>query len=117
MTNIDLLTGERFTPQIVVNNRVFLLGLGSDDVVRLTKLRDWFESLIQAARPGTTINGSLTRRVPGNSSLFFPGIDAEALIANLPEVLQGGPGESRFGIHRPSRSLQVRRNSSPAPRV
>ena len=27
MTNIDLLTGERFTPQIVVNNRVFLLGL------------------------------------------------------------------------------------------
>ena len=27
MTNIDLLTGERFTPRIVVNNQVFLLGL------------------------------------------------------------------------------------------
>ena len=53
---------------------------------RLSSLRDWFERQILDALPSAYRNGSSVRRVAGSTSLTFPGVDAEALIANLPHV-------------------------------
>lgn len=53
------------------------------DTERIRQLRDQFEEEILEAIPDVRRNGSLTRRVAGNSSLTFPSVDAEALIANM----------------------------------
>src|SRR5437899_12876831 len=52
--------------------------------VRIGRLRDWFERIVQSGVDGVSRNGSFARRLPGNSSLRFDGVDAEALIANSP---------------------------------
>jgi cysteine desulfurase len=53
---------------------------------RVGRLRDRFEAELIARLPSVRVNGALDARLPGNSSLTFPGIDAEALIANVPEL-------------------------------
>jgi cysteine desulfurase len=53
---------------------------------RLTTLR---ERLLGRLRDGGTdlvVNGDLERRLPGNSNVRFPGVDADALLAALPDV-------------------------------
>jgi cysteine desulfurase len=53
---------------------------------RIVGLRDQLEELLISRIPDLHRNGDLNHRLPGNSSLRFPGIDAEALIANVPEL-------------------------------
>ena len=56
------------------------------DARRLSPLRDWFERQILEALPSAHRNGPFVRRVAGSTSLTFLGVDAEAVIANLPHV-------------------------------
>lgn len=53
---------------------------------RVAELRDEREARLQAALPQTWINGSDAVRLPGVTSMTFPGLPAEALIAAMPEV-------------------------------
>jgi len=53
---------------------------------RMAGMRDLFEKLLIESFPETRRNGYLGNRLPGNASLTFPGIDAEMLLANIPEV-------------------------------
>jgi cysteine desulfurase len=53
---------------------------------RLSGLRADMLERLQSRLPDLFVNGSMERRVPGNLSLGFPGIDAEALMGELPEV-------------------------------
>lgn len=57
-----------------------------DQGVAVAELRDNFERAVHSSYPGARRNGCLSYRLPGNSSMTFPGIDAEALIANVPEL-------------------------------
>jgi cysteine desulfurase len=54
--------------------------------VRIRRLRDRLETDLRAELPTIRVNGDPAARLPGNSSLTFPGVDAEAIIANLPDV-------------------------------
>lgn len=57
------------------------------DAGRVAGQRDRFMAALDAALPGTRLNGHPERRVPGNLNLTFPGgIDAQALMASAPEV-------------------------------
>ena len=73
--------------------------------VRIGRLRDWFERIVQSGVDGVSRNGSCARRLPGNSSLRFDGVDAEALIANLPQVALSTGSACTSGALEPSHVL------------
>jgi cysteine desulfurase len=45
-----------------------------------------FLDRLRQAHPWLVVNGSMDRRVPHNLSVSFPGVDADALVAGLPEL-------------------------------
>lgn len=53
---------------------------------RLAGLRADMLERLRARLPDLFVNGSTENRVPGNLNLGFPGVDAEALMAELPEL-------------------------------
>jgi len=54
-----------------------------EDAVRLAALRDRLEAGLLAAIPGARVNGAGAPRLPGTSSITFPGADGEALLMAL----------------------------------
>ena len=50
---------------------------------KLTNLREYFIEQIQKKVPNAKINGHRTKRLPGNCSVSFPGIDGEELLMKL----------------------------------
>ena len=50
------------------------------------RLRSVFESAVTDGLPGTVINGSGAKRVPGISSMSFEGVEAEGLLFALSEL-------------------------------
>ncbi len=59
---------------------------GMLDSGRITGQRQRLLDGLMAAIPGLRINGTMESRVAGNLNLTFPGVDAQALLAALPEV-------------------------------
>jgi cysteine desulfurase len=57
------------------------------DAKQRAALRDTFEQILQAAIPSLQINGDTAHRLPGASNLSFPSIEAEALLAHLPQLM------------------------------
>jgi cysteine desulfurase len=53
---------------------------------RVGRLRDRLERLLTAAIPGARVNGAEAPRLPGNLNLSVPGVDALALLAEVPDV-------------------------------
>lgn len=75
------------------------------DTDRIRRLRDRFENRILAGISEARRNGSTVRRVAGNSSLTLPGVDAEALIANLRGVAISTGSACTSGAPDPSHVL------------
>jgi cysteine desulfurase len=76
-----------------------------DEASRVSILRDQFEQLLSTQFPNLCRNGDLNHRLAGNSSLTFTGIDAEALIANLPELSLSAGSACTSGTPAPSHVL------------
>lgn len=72
---------------------------------RITELRNQLEGLLISNYPNTIRNGDLQNRLPGNISLTLPGIDAEALIANLPNLSLSAGSACTSGSPSPSHVL------------
>lgn len=72
---------------------------------RIQALRDRFERGLLAALPGARINARGAPRLPNTSSLTVPGIDADALLLNLPEVMMGIGAACASGAIEPSHVL------------
>jgi cysteine desulfurase len=53
---------------------------------RLRMLRDRLIGKLSAGIPGMFINGGMDGRLPGNLNLGIPGLDAQRLIAALPDL-------------------------------
>lgn len=68
-------------------------------------LRDQLEQKLFRAILGLKLNGALNNRLPNNSSLTFPGVDAEALIANLPGLVLSTGSACTSGAPEPSHVL------------
>jgi cysteine desulfurase len=51
------------------------------------------------------INGNDAERLPNTSSFTFPGIDADALIINAPEIMMGTGSACTSGAIEPSHVL------------
>ncbi|WP_222841388.1 cysteine desulfurase family protein [Hymenobacter sp. BT188] len=92
-----------------------LIGLGmachlaeaelSEDRDRIIQLRDDLEGRILHALPFVRRNGCEQNRLPNNSSLTFSGIEADALLANLPNLAISTGSACEAGSLDPSRVL------------
>jgi cysteine desulfurase len=77
----------------------------SADARRITGLRDQLLGLLRGAIPDVRVNGTLTRRLPGNLNLTIPGIDADMLIEQLPALAFSTGSACSTGQAEPSRVL------------
>lgn len=76
-----------------------------DEAMRVASLRDRLETHLTTAIPGLQINGNFANRLPGNSSLTFPAVEADALIANLPGLALSTGSACTSGAIEPSHVL------------
>jgi len=72
---------------------------------RIAGLRDQFEKSILSRVEYAWRNGTPDASLPGNSSLTFPRIDAEALIVNTPDVAISAGSACTSGAPEPSHVL------------
>jgi cysteine desulfurase len=100
------------------------------DARRITTLRDELLGMLREAIPDIKVNGSMTRRLPGNLNVTIPGIDADQLIEQLPGLAistgsacntgQSDPSHVllAIGLDRPSVRASIRiglgRNTTPS---
>ena len=77
------------------------------DARRLAALRDRFEALIQDQIENVIVNGVHDNRLPGASSLTFVGVDADALIARLPDLDLSAASACHSGTPEPSHVLRT----------
>jgi len=77
----------------------------SGESERVVALRDELERLLEETIPGIRFNGALKSRLPGCSSVTFPGIEADALLANLPGVALSTGSACSSGALEPSHVL------------
>ncbi|MFC6593155.1 cysteine desulfurase family protein [Deinococcus lacus] len=59
---------------------------GLAEAERQRTLRDSFEQRLKAALPQVSFNGHPTERLPNTSSITVPGVEADALLMNLPRL-------------------------------
>lgn len=76
-----------------------------EETVKTATLRDSFEAGLAGTIKNLVINGSLRNRLPNNSSLTFPNVDAELLLANVPDVVASTGSACESGSPEPSRIL------------
>ena len=79
----------------------------NQEASRLSNLRDSFEATLCQAMPELKRNGNLSRRLPHNSSLTFTGMEAEALLANLPNLALSTGSACTSGALEPSPVLSA----------
>lgn len=77
----------------------------AEEAPRIATLRDQLEALLLVQIPNMHRNGDMEHRLPGNSSLTFSGVDAEALIANVPELSLSAGSACTSGTPAPSHVL------------
>jgi len=75
------------------------------DADHIAGLRDRLLTTLRQSLPGITVNGSLTRRLPGNLSITIPGIDADAFIEQLPALAISTGSACNTGQSEPSHVL------------
>ncbi|WP_164518918.1 cysteine desulfurase family protein [Sphingomonas sp. ABOLG] len=76
-----------------------------DEERRLATLRDQLERALLDGCPQAVVNGSAEHRVAGNLNMSFLGIDADALLARLPDVVASTGSACSSGAIAPSRTL------------
>lgn len=75
------------------------------DACRIANLRDQLLARLHEAIPGIQVNGSPTRRLPGNLNITIPGIDADQLIEQLPGLAISTGSACNTGQPEPSHVL------------
>jgi cysteine desulfurase len=79
----------------------------SDESARIALMRNRLESNLLAVIPTLKRNGDLGNRLPNNSSLTFPGVDAESLIMSIPELALSTGSACNSGAQDPSYVLRA----------
>ncbi|KAA5548343.1 cysteine desulfurase family protein [Adhaeribacter rhizoryzae] len=79
--------------------------LQQDENAHLAVLRDEFENLMLSAIPESFRNGDLQNRLPNNSSITFPELEADALLARLPSLALSTGSACDAGTIEPSSTL------------
>lgn len=75
--------------------------------VRIALLRSQLEKKLAENVSNLKINGIQAERLPNTSSLTVPGVDVDALLLNLPDVMMGTGSACTSGTIEPSHVLQA----------
>ncbi|MER6173192.1 cysteine desulfurase family protein [Streptosporangium sp. NPDC001681] len=75
------------------------------EAVRTSELRDSFEEKLISRVPNCRINGTRVPRLPGVTSVTFPGLPADAVLAAMPEVAASDGSACSSGAPAPSHVL------------
>ncbi|WP_245656000.1 cysteine desulfurase family protein [Microtetraspora fusca] len=75
------------------------------EAARTAELRDSLETGLISNVPGCRINGARVPRLPGVTSVTFPGIPADAVLATMPEVAASDGSACSSGAPSPSHVL------------
>jgi len=78
-----------------------------EEGIRIAGLRAQLELALMENISSLRINGDRVQRLPNTSSLTFPGVDADALLLNLPDVMMGTGSACTSGAIEPSHVLQA----------
>ncbi len=81
--------------------------LPAEESQRIGTMRGVLEAQLLAALPGAWVNGAKAKRLPNTISLTLPGIEADALLLNLPEIMMGVGSACSTGALEPSHVLQA----------
>ena len=79
-------------------------GLG-EEVERIATLRNRLERMLIGALPECCINGRRDQRLPGVTSITFPGVPADAALAAMPDVAASEGSACAAGAPTPSHVL------------
>ncbi|GIV81908.1 MAG: hypothetical protein KatS3mg051_1262 [Anaerolineae bacterium] len=77
------------------------------EAARLGALRDDFERDLLSRVESLRINGDREHRLPNTSSITFPGVDADALLLNVPHLMLGTGSACTSRTIEPSHVLQA----------
>jgi cysteine desulfurase len=77
------------------------------EAARLAALRDRLHQALRHAVPGARLNGTAEPRLPNNLNLCLPGIDAEDLMAELPELALSTGAACASATQQPSPVLRA----------
>ncbi|WP_433577888.1 cysteine desulfurase family protein [Nocardia brasiliensis] len=72
---------------------------------RVASLRDRLEDLLVRSLPDSRINGRRDKRLPGVTSITFPGVPADAVLAAMPDVAASEGSACAAGAPTPSHVL------------
>jgi cysteine desulfurase len=87
------------------------------DAERIRDLRDVLIGHLKAALPSAYINGTMAERLPGSISITIPGIDADRLVRELPDVAISTGSACGSGSAEPSHVLTAIGLSRPEARA
>lgn len=76
-----------------------------EEAARVGQLRDELERRLLASYPSAFVNGDRSGRLPGASNVTLPGIDADELLANMPEIALSTTSACVSGTQEPSHVL------------
>ena len=104
-----LRSGTLNVPGIVGFGRAAGLGAAalSEEVTRISDLRDTLFERLRADIPGVRLNGHPTERLPGTLNVSFPGIDVGELLPALPDVAVSAGSACSSLNSEPSRDLKA----------
>jgi len=74
---------------------------------RLIRLRDKLKESIMGRLDGTTINGSMAHRLPGNLNLSFAGVEGDALLMGINDVAVSSGSACTTATLEPSHVLRA----------
>ena len=78
------------------------------DRAHCRNLHETFLEILRARIPSIAINGDITRRLPGNLNILFPGIDADSLLTALHGQVSASTGSAcNAGLIEPSYVLSA----------
>jgi cysteine desulfurase len=78
-----------------------------EEADRSTRLRDRLWLGIQKRLPNVRLNGHPLRRLPGNLNISFVDIDADAIMANMPDVAVSSGSACSSAVPSPSHVLKA----------
>ncbi len=102
-----LRSGTLPVPQIVGLGKACQIASESltKETATMTEMRDYLESQLTIKIEKIWINGAMQSRLPNNSSITFSDVEAEELLANLPEIALSTGSACESGSIEPSQVL------------
>lgn len=76
-----------------------------DEAARQAELRDELQAALLARLPGVQVNGAVRRRLPNTLNVYIPGVPADALIINCPEIAFSSGSACTSAVPTPSHVL------------